>query len=323
MSRFDFPIPFGWFYVGESDATLPGELSQVRRFGRDLILWRGEDGQPHLQDAYCPHLGANIAVGGEVVGNAVQCPFHKWSFNGDGSVAAIPYASKVNPYACLTTYPLIERYGFLTGWFHPAGIEPTFELPGSVPELHGGDYVGPLVEAHRIRTCLQEMAENTVDGAHFQSVHGHPGAAAYDSVRFEGPYMRMESTQLFPSSRGPVEGTLSSESWGYGFAIVRYRTVIDICMLTVNAPVEEEAVEQIFRVYWRNPERDPGIDRIGQAFAKEVNRQLRQDQPIWENKIYRARPYLCDGDGPFLKFRSWAKQFYADVPSGDARSAAA
>jgi len=316
MSRFDFPVPYGWFYIGESADVAAGDIRQVRRFGRDLILWRGADGAAHLQDAYCPHLGANIAVGGQVVGDTIECPFHKWTFNGDGSVATIPYASKINPYACLTTYPVQEMYGFVMGWYHPAGSAPFFELP-RVPELDEGDaYVGPLVESHLIRTCLQEMAENTVDGAHFQSVHGHPGAASYEGIRFEGPYMRMDSKQLFPSSRGPVEGTLSSESWGYGLGVVRYETVIGICMLTVNAPVEADVTEQLFRVYWRNPERSEQIDRIGRAFAKEVNRQLRQDQPIWEAKIYRDKPYLCDGDGPFIKFRRWAKQFYDDTPAG-------
>lgn len=311
MSRFGFPIPYGWFHVGESAELAPGDLRQIRRFARDLILWRGMDGEAHVQDAYCPHLGANIAVGGRVVDNTVECPFHRWSFDGKGAVAAIPYASKINPYACLTTYPVVERYGCVMAWYHPSEMAPTFWLP-EVPELAGDDYVGPIVERHSIGTCLQEMAENTVDGAHFVSIHGHPGAASYDGVIFDGPYMRMDSQQLFPSSRGPVEGTLSTESWGWGFAIVRYRTVIEICMLTVGAPVETELSEQLFRVYWKNPERDPRIDRIGHAFATEVNRQVREDQPIWENKIYRDKPYLCDGDGPFMKFRRWSKQFYVE-----------
>jgi len=322
MSRFRFPVPYGWFYVAAQAGLETGTIRQVRRFGRDLILWRGEDGEAHLQDAYCPHLGANIAVGGKVVGNTVQCPFHQWRFNGDGSVAAIPYATKINSYACLTAYPLIERYGNLMAWYHPNAVAPQFDLP-TVAELEDTDFVGPVSQAHLIHTCLQEMAENTVDSAHFQTVHSHPGAASYDGFEFDGPRMKMQSKQLFPSSRGPVEGTLSSESWGYGFAVVRYGTVIDICMITVNAPVEADVVEQVFHVYWRNPARDPQIDRIGHAFAKEVNRQLQQDQPIWEAKIYREKPSLCDGDGPFVRFRSWAKQFYADTHPQEAVLASA
>ena len=312
MSRFNFPVPHGWFYLGESAGLAPGELRPIRRFAKDLMLWRGQDGVAHLQDAYCPHLGANIAQGGKVNGNVVECPFHHWTFGGDGAVAAIPYASKINPYARLPCFPVQEHYGNLMGWYHPAGVPPLFDLP-AVPQLDSGEFVGPISESHLIRTCQQEMAENTVDGAHFQTIHGHPGAAHYDGFEFDGPRMRMDSKQVFPSSRGPVEGTLSSENWGFGFAVVGYQTLVEICMLTISAPIEADVTEQVFQVYYRNPTGDEKINRIGQAFAKEVNRQLREDQPIWEQKIYRAKPYLCDGDGPFVKFRRWAKQFYAEA----------
>ena len=38
---------------------------------------------------------------------------------------------------------------------------------------------------------------------------------------------------------------------------------------------------------------------------------MRPDIPIWENKIYRPSPVLCDGDGSIAEFRSWARQFYS------------
>jgi hypothetical protein len=44
------------------------------------------------------------------------------------------------------------------------------------------------------------------------------------------------------------------------------------------------------------------------------------DIPIWQNKIHRAQPYLCDGDGPILRFRRYFEQFY---PGGDPLVAAA
>ena len=34
------------------------------------------------------------------------------------------------------------------------------------------------------------------------------------------------------------------------------------------------------------------------------------DLPIWNNKIHRPRPILCDGDGPILAYRQWFEQFY-------------
>ena len=51
---------------------------------------------------------------------------------------------------------------------------------------------------------------------------------------------------------------------------------------------------------------------VGDAFVAEVDRQVREDKPIWENKAYLVRPALADTDGPFTKFRKWAAQFYAE-----------
>jgi hypothetical protein len=50
---------------------------------------------------------------------------------------------------------------------------------------------------------------------------------------------------------------------------------------------------------------------VGEAFVKEVSRQLLEDKPIWEHKTYIDRPALADTDGPFAAFRRWASQFYA------------
>jgi nitrite reductase/ring-hydroxylating ferredoxin subunit len=308
MSRYDFPIPFGWFYIMDAAELAPGELRPIQRFGQDLIVWRDEAGGLHLQEAYCPHLGANLGVGGKVTGMTVECPFHKWQFKPDGCVASIPYSAKINERANLFSFPVQVHYGNLMGWYHPHRTPPAFALP-AVPELDGGAYSGPLSKTHIVKTCLQEMAENTVDSAHFVTIHHHPGAAAYDELKFNGPEIIMRSRQLFPSSRGPVEGTLNSDSVGYGFAVVRYKTLIEICMVTVNCPIELELSEQVFQIYYKNPENDPKIERIAQAFYTEVNRQLTDDIVIWENKIYREKPYLCEGDGPITRFRSWAKQF--------------
>ena len=49
---------------------------------------------------------------------------------------------------------------------------------------------------------------------------------------------------------------------------------------------------------------------VGKAFVAEIERQLEQDIPIWENKIQHEHPLLCDGDGPIGVFRRWSRQFY-------------
>ena len=37
--------------------------------GLELAVFRSEAGEAAILDAYCPHLGANLAAGGHVEGN--------------------------------------------------------------------------------------------------------------------------------------------------------------------------------------------------------------------------------------------------------------
>ena len=58
--------------------------------GQDLVLFRGEDGIARVFDAYCPHLGAHLGIGGRVCGDGLACPFHGWRFDGEGHLAEVP-----------------------------------------------------------------------------------------------------------------------------------------------------------------------------------------------------------------------------------------
>ena len=48
-----------------------------------------------------------------------------------------------------------------------------------------------------------------------------------------------------------------------------------------------------------------------QLTREAAKKFLVADIRIWENKIYRANPVLCDGDRLIGKFRQWTKQFYS------------
>jgi len=59
----------GWYVVGWSADLEVGAVTPLRYFGRDFVLFRGEDARATLLAAHCPHLGAHLGFGGRVEGN--------------------------------------------------------------------------------------------------------------------------------------------------------------------------------------------------------------------------------------------------------------
>ena len=118
------PFPNGWYFVVCSDELKIGEVQQVPLLGQLLAVFRGENGVAVVLDAYCPHLGANLAVGGRVVGCEIQCPFHGWKFNAEGKCTEIPYADKVPEFAKTKSWISREINGQILVWFDAEGREP-------------------------------------------------------------------------------------------------------------------------------------------------------------------------------------------------------
>ena len=197
-------------------------------------------------------------------------------------------------------------------WYHPDGVEPMWEVP-IVPEFNDPDQFTEMVtRIYQVAAPWQELAENGVDAAHFRYVHNTeevPELAGYDT---EGPIARMKSIQKFPTPRGVVDGYINSDSFGPGLSVVHFGGIVDTILMGCNTPIDDEHCEMRFSFTVRKLG-DAGFDTtVGDAFVAEVDRQVREDKPIWENKAYLPRPALADTDGPVTKFRKWASQFYAE-----------
>ena len=91
--------PNGWFVILESDQLKSQGVQEVSALGLNLVAWRGESGKAYVADAYCPHLGAHLGVGGTVAGECITCPFHGWQFQGEtGCLANVPYSESISKF---------------------------------------------------------------------------------------------------------------------------------------------------------------------------------------------------------------------------------
>lgn len=305
--RFPFPMPNGWFAVTRSVDLAPGEVASARYFGRDLVLFRAESGEARVLDAYCPHLGAHLAVGGKVEGTTISCPFHGWRFEGEtGSCVEIPYASteRIPSRAAVRTYRTVERNGLVFAWYHATDGEPFYDVP-DVPEFADPEFEEPILVEFRISTSCQEMAENNHDAAHFKFVHGSDAIPAQEEI-IDGPYKRVESIGL------------TRETFGLGLGVLRVTDTMTFVSATTPIGDDDVHVRWMFTAPRKGAAHDDvanglKIDTTNAAasLAKVFATALTQDIPIWENKIYREHPMLTRGESGIIAHRNWAKQFYS------------
>jgi phenylpropionate dioxygenase-like ring-hydroxylating dioxygenase large terminal subunit len=299
-SRFPFPIPHGWFAVAVGAELAPGAVLARHYFGRDLAVYRGEDGAAHVVDAYCAHLGAHLAAGGKVRGGRIVCPFHGWCYDGQtGRCVEIPYADgeRIPARASVRAYPVVERNGLVFAWYHRDDGEPFYEVP-ELPEVAGdpGWHPPQLVE-FRLASSCQELVENSLDHTHFRYVHGDEVAPPTEEV-FDGAYCRVASLDSI------------RESFGLGVGTVRVPDVL--LLFAAQSPIDDENVH--VRWVFTAPVADGDDDAIGRArLDRIINRfadGVAQDIPIWENKVYRERPLLTQGEASIATYRRWCQQYY-------------
>ncbi len=326
-----YRYPRGWFQVGWSDDVPVGTVQALRYFGKDLVCWRGEDGQINVLDAYCRHLGAHLGVKGRVDGNDIQCPWHGWRWNGEGRNTLIPYsAQRCKDNVRIEKYRAIDWYGRIIVWHDWAGeTEPAWQPP-PVPELDGEGAARfyPLTSAlrtvHRIRVHPQMIVENAADPYHVEYVHGAGEPATTLGFEVDGHHLHAtikavfgagkESTWLTPNGR--VDTELVYDTYGIGLGFVRFPAeIVETLLISGHTPVDDEYTDYFMSVI---PRRDSGdaadapdpSGRTGRWVAAQ-HYVVTQDFFTWENMQHLPSPAFAPEEArDYAALRRWAHQFY-------------
>ena len=103
-----------WVRIAASaDLDRPRPLLPVTLDGRQLVLFRDDDGQLGLIGRHCPHRGADLCYG-RLEDNGLRCPFHGWHFDRSGQCVeqpAEPEGSRMHEQIRLPMVPVVERDG--------------------------------------------------------------------------------------------------------------------------------------------------------------------------------------------------------------------
>lgn len=317
----------GWHCLGLLTSFQDGKPHKVKAFGTSLVVFRTSDGKLNVLDAFCRHMGGNLALG-TVKGNSIACPFHDWRWGGNGKCTDIPYARRVPPIARTRSWTTLERNGQLYVWNDPQGGKPPENV--TIPEIEGygtdewtdWTWNSLLVEGSHCR----EIVDNVVDMAHFYYVH-YSFPRFFKNV-FEGhvatQYMR--STPRHDISVGTSyddpNSTLRSDAsyFGPSYMIDKLWSeangmLIETVLINCHYPISDNSFMLQYGAMVKKPEgvSDEMATSMAAQFAAGVEMGFEQDIEIWKNKAPIDNPLLSEEDGPVYQLRRWYKQFYVDV----------
>lgn len=298
----------GWYFAGwVPELTAP--ITPLRIGRARLMIVRGPEG-PAVFGSTCPHRGADLAFGGELVRAGVRCPFHGKGIglglrdNCRYAVPAMPTRRIGDALFCAIDPDLLDDYGFaarlteLTGEFEFFAC-PELEVP-----------------------ITQEMViENAFDLDHFRQVHLVPRVLAVDSGKTaEGA---VYSEAVFEVGRPP---------WMSGPRQVirsRFRAIAyspSVVVTEMGPPGQDQVVIttataagsgcRVRVLIGVRPGPDGTVpESMVDSLVANANRALHQDLPVWANMDPDVVPIFDDRDATVLLFQQFCGQFLAVGPS--------
>jgi len=156
-----------WHPVLVSEDLPVGRARLIRIMNEDFTVYRGESGRAQVLEPRCPHRSMLLSAG-RVVGDALECFYHGWTYDVTGQCVAQPaerngvgYAPRVR----IRSYPTREYLGLVFAYLGE-GSPPPF------PHLDMFDKEGVLDAMASLRECnYLEQVEISVDEVHFNFVH--------------------------------------------------------------------------------------------------------------------------------------------------------
>lgn len=155
-----------WYPVEFSSRLSDGAIISFELFGESWVLWRDIAGRPACLKDQCAHRACPLSLG-KITDGEVQCPYHGWQFDRQGSCTKIP-STTIYPNLHVRSLPVSELDGLL--WVWPGENSPSNEIPTEVTqppsafEIHSELVLQVPVE-HGL------LLENLLDLAHAPFTH--------------------------------------------------------------------------------------------------------------------------------------------------------
>ena len=157
------------WYVAAWDHEVT-RMNLLRRILLDepVVFYRTEDGRPVALADRCCHRHAPLSRG-KLRGDALECPYHGFTYDPSGACILVPGQSTIPPGARVRSYPVVERYHWLWIWMG----DPALADPAAIEDFHWMDdpawrFAGERLE---LQANYVLLVENLLDLSHLSYVH--------------------------------------------------------------------------------------------------------------------------------------------------------
>jgi phenylpropionate dioxygenase-like ring-hydroxylating dioxygenase large terminal subunit len=297
MAESDWPVLARFWHPVAFSAAVKEKPVAARLLGENLVLYRTSSGVTAAKDL-CLHRGSRLSLGW-ISGENLVCGFHGFHYNAAGACTRIPAhpGAPISSRLCLTTFPVIERYGLV--WTCLAG-QAEAPLP-DWPEIENGRYEIIPMDPVDWNASAGRHTENFNDVAHLSWVHtgtfGHRETPEIDryTVKDEGhrlsiaiPKATQHDRDIYGKDPDVISPVRYEETIDLPFAsrlLVDYLDGRHLWFFDVAAPIGANAC-RIFILLGRNF----GHENPPQAAIDYNLAVLKEDKPFVESQCPQDLP---------------------------------
>lgn len=323
-----------WYVACESSEVTAEKPIKVRMLGQHFALWRDTDGHVNCIANTCPHRSGSLGEG-RVDGNCIECPYHGWTYDGDGNCVRLPSLgrdAKIPDRTRTDAYPVQEKYGLVHVFLGDLPEEerpPIYEIPEA-----DDDTWWPQLFSTEWKIDYKRSVENTLDPAHNEFVHDTHGFKGrnedYKVAEFEleehpwgsGFMAPMYAPPLPEEDMHKASGRTGAEwaeagSGNHGpnvtWTYIHISEQAKFHNITFHTPVDEET-DRIWIIMYRNFMHDPKVD---DDFVKRFWYVAEQDRVVLEamepvlTPEHNRHEYLLPADKCIARYREFCKEWEA------------
>jgi phenylpropionate dioxygenase-like ring-hydroxylating dioxygenase large terminal subunit len=164
------PYPRNQWYVAAGREEVGRTPFARKLLGKQVVLFRKEDGTPVAMDDHCPHRGYPLSKS-RIKGDLIQCGYHGLEFNEHGHCVKIPGRQAAPSALRITSYPLVEKWHWIWIWMgDPQKVDPTL-IPSAVDLSDYPTYNHRFVDPMPFAGNFVLAHENLLDASHASYIH--------------------------------------------------------------------------------------------------------------------------------------------------------